>query len=187
MGNKCCQTCLVVSWQEEAGQKLNELFSIRSPLASKVDTQRHNSLLVGSTSLVADTVSRLLVVKSLSCLPYYCQIRQSLLYHLNKLGNERHHESCYHQQHCCAFTTTESHQRLIGKNRIEDSRFFQILKKQAFPFFSTGHFQEVEAIWELNGTTNETYRAKTLASPGRPQKVSMIYLLRFRKYMRPNK
>ena len=34
-------------------------------------------------------------------------------------------------------------ERLIGKNRIEDSRFFQILKKQAFPFFSTGHFGKV--------------------------------------------
>ena len=76
---------------------------------------------------------------------------------------------------------------VIGKNRIEDSRFFQTLKKRAFPFFSPGHFQEVEAIWELNETTNETYRAKTLASPGCPQKISMIYLLRFKRYMRPNK
>ena len=75
----------------------------------------------------------------------------------------------------------------IGKNRIEDSRFFQILKKRAFPFFSTGHFEEVEAIWELNETTNETYRAKKLASPGYPQKISMIYLLRFRRYMLWNK
>ena len=77
--------------------------------------------------------------------------------------------------------------QMIGKNRIEDSRFFQILKKRAFPFFLTGHFEKVVPKWELNGTTNETYRAKTLASPGRPQKVSMIYLLRFRRYMRPNK
>ena len=86
----------------------------------------------------------------------------------------------------CPLINFPGNNNIIGKNRIEDSRFFQILKKQAFPFFSTGHFEEVAPKWDLNETTNETYRAKTLASPGRPQKVSMIYLLRFRRYMRPN-
>ena len=83
-------------------------------------------------------------------------------------------------------TVKVSNLNIIGKNRIEDSRFFQILKKQAFSFFSTGHFGEVAPNYGPNGTTNETYRAKTLASPGRPQKVSMIYLLRFRRYMHWN-
>ena len=77
----------------------------------------------------------------------------------------------------------KSSQSRFFNRKKSNRRFFHILKKQAFPFFSTGHFEKVEAIWELNGTTNETYRAKTLASPGRPQKVSMIYLLRFRRYM----
>ena len=76
---------------------------------------------------------------------------------------------------------------IIGKNQIEDSRFFHILKKRAFLFFFTGHFEEVDTIYGPNETTNETYRSKTLVSPGCPQKISMIYLLRFRRYMRPNK
>ena len=76
---------------------------------------------------------------------------------------------------------------LIGKNRIEDSRFFQYPEETSFSIFSTGHFGKVDIIYGPNGTTNETYRAKTLASPGHSQKVSMIYLLRFRRYMRPNK
>ena len=80
-----------------------------------------------------------------------------------------------------------AYKRLVGKNRIEDSRFFQNLKKRAFPFFSPGHFEQVEPIYGPNGTTNETYKSKTLASPGCPQKISMIYLLWFRRYMHRNK
>ena len=76
----------------------------------------------------------------------------------------------------------------VVKNRIEDSRFFQILKKWVFPFFRLDiHFEQVGVNWGLTETMNETYRTKTLASPGCPPKISMIYLLQFRRYMRPNK
>ena len=60
------------------------------------------------------------------------------------------------------------------------SKIFDNPEETSFSIFSPGHFEKVEAIWELNETSNETYRAKTLASPGYPQKISIIYLLRFR-------
>ena len=79
---------------------------------------------------------------------------------------------------------------IVSIYRKKSNRRFQIFsnpEETSFSIFPPGHFEQVGLNWELNETTNETYRTLTSASPGRPQKVSMIYLLRFRRYMRPNK
>ena len=87
------------------------------------------------------------------------------------------------------FTMVQNRKKTQQKqpSNRKKSKIFDNPEETSFSIFSPGHFEKVETIWELNETTNEILGCMTVVSLGCPQKISIIYLLRFRRYMRPNK